>query len=325
MSKILITRFSSIGDIVITSAAVRCVRQAFPDSEIHFATKEVFSPLVQYSPHIDKLRLLGDEWNAYVSTFKGEHFDVFIDLHKNIRTRLLRSAVRADQYISYGKRNLDKWLLVNLKLNRLNRYSVNQNYFTQLEQLGVQYDGEGLDFYYDVSSISSGIKDLASEPYLVMALGAQFATKQAPVDILEKLVAELNGRVMLIGGERERAIGDLLATTGSNVVNLCGSTTLPESAYLIENAGKVFSHDTGMMHIAAAFDKDLAVLWGSSVPEFGFAPVYPESSRADVRHFENSDIGCRPCSKLGHQKCPKKHFKCMREIDYQEIASFLNQ
>lgn len=301
---------------------MRCVRKAFPKAEIHFATKEVFKDLVKHNPYIDQLRLLGDEWDAYLSTFRGEAFDIYIDLHKNIRTKLIKRVLDLGSYISYDKRNWAKWQLVHLKRNTLQSYSVHDSYFEALAPLGVTYDGQGLDVF--LGEEGQGL-ELPDQAYIAMVIGAQFATKQAPKEKLAALLQKVEKPVVLIGGKGERELADFLTSHHDKVSNWVGKASLLESAFLLKGAHKVLSHDTGMMHIAASLNKDMAVLWGSSLKEFGFYPVYRENSKASVMHFAQNGLSCRPCSKLGKSACPKGHFKCMNDHYYDRLAEYLNR
>jgi len=323
LKKILIARFSSIGDVVITSAVVRNVRKAFPEAEIHFATKKEFFDLIAHNPNIDVPRLLGTEWEPYLSTFKAEEFDLYIDLHKNIRTRLIYRASKSNRYITYNKKNLWKWLLVHFKVNKLNGYSVNTSYFDGLTSIGIMYDGLGLDFF--IGDTAEEQNALAMGEFVAVALGGQYATKQAPREKLDYVLERIEKPVVLLGGKAEKELADFLASKYDKVSSMVGKTSLLESAIYIRHAGKVLSNDTGMMHIAAAMQKDMAVLWGSSVKEFGFSPIYPNHSQALVEHFEQPTLKCRPCSKLGKSSCPKTHFKCMNDHNYDRVAEFLNQ
>ena len=98
---------------------------------------------------------------------------------------------------------------------------------------------------------------------------------------------------------------------------------LDESALVIKNAETVITNDTGLMHIAAALNKKVISLWGNTVTDFGMYPYMPQSPE-NYKVVEVKNLKCRPCSKLGFEKCPKKHFRCMMEIDENEIISLID-
>ena len=96
-----------------------------------------------------------------------------------------------------------------------------------------------------------------------------------------------------------------------------------ESAALIKLSSKVITHDTGLMHIAAAFKKEIVSVWGNTVPEFGMYPYYGDFSIWNQK-FEILGLPCRPCTKIGYEKCPRGHFKCMLQQDDEKIAAAVN-
>ena len=302
----------------MTSPIIRCARKQYPNAEIHFATKKQFKGILEHNPNIDKLHLLGDNWQEFIKYFGN--YDVVFDMHKNLRTKRLLNSIRSEKVVTYNKRNFDKWLLVNFTLNRLQRYSVVENYF---DSFSLENDGEGLEFYLNPDADRNKLDAQMPEKYVAIALGGRFKTKQLNFERLRDLISRINLPVVLLGGNTEKPLAESLegVSLHNQLINLVGSLTLEESAYVVSKTHKVISHDTGLMHIAAAFDKDMAVLWGNTVKEFGFAPYYRQNSKADVKHFERNDLKCRPCSKLGHEKCPKVHHECMH-YNMQEIGEW---
>jgi len=116
----------------------------------------------------------------------------------------------------------------------------------------------------------------------------------------------------LLGGKEDFDNGErVLIELQNSILNTCGKLNLNQSASLLKKASYVFSHDTGLMHIAAAFRKEVFSIWGNTIPAFGMYPY-----RTKYHSLENTQINCRPCSKIGFDKCPKGHFKCMNEIKF---------
>jgi heptosyltransferase-2 len=113
----------------------------------------------------------------------------------------------------------------------------------------------------------------------------------------------------------------ITAKTGAILHNGCGEYSIAQSAYILKQANAVITHDTGMMHIAAAFNKKVISVWGNTIPEFGMSPYFKDRSYVS----EVSDLNCRPCSKIGYAKCPKGHFKCMEDQDIDKIISKTHQ
>ena len=159
------------------------------------------------------------------------------------------------------------------------------------------------------------------EHYVAVAIGAQHATKRLPPEKLLELMQRLAPRpVVLLGGPEDEAAGRAVALALHNqplgpsapppLFNGCGQFSLHQSASLLRQAQFVVSHDTGLMHIASAFQKQVFSVWGNTVPEFG---MYPYRTPFEV--LEVPGLACRPCSKIGFAQCPQGHFKCMREQD----------
>jgi len=161
--------------------------------------------------------------------------------------------------------------------------------------------------------------------YIAFVIGAKHYTKQIPLNILTDICRNISKPVILLGDKLDEEKGNLIQKElGQNVYNACGKYSLNRSAFLIKQAEKVVTADTGLMHIAAAFNKEIISLWGNTVPAFGMYPYMPKNL-SDSVIFENNNLKCRPCSKLGYQQCPKKHFNCMNKLNTVEIVQTINK
>ena len=317
--KILVIRFSSIGDIVLTTPVVRCLSQQL-QAEIHFLTKKSYASIVGSNPYIDKVHSIQSSVKEVEEDLKAAKFDHIVDLHKNLRSFKVRSILRT-KYHTFSKINLEKWMIVNLKWNILPDCHIVDRCFEAVKSLGVENDGLGLDFFID------GIEaPLASdEPYTAFSIGGAHATKRLPREKIREICARINSKVILLGGSEDQEVGAYLARDLSHVENEAGNYSLQESAYMVEHAQLVITHDTGLMHIAAAFQKPIITIWGNTIPEFGMYPYYPIRSQIPHHTFEVEGLSCRPCSKIGHKSCPKKHFKCMQDQDIESIVQTANR
>jgi len=325
--KVLIVRFSSIGDIVLTSPVVRCLKQ-LPDVQVHYFTKSSFKPVVAHNPNIDKCYYLDGNFDEVITKLKKEKYDYIIDLHKNIRTLKVKKALKCKSF-TFNKLNFEKWVLVNFKKNILPDKSIVERYFEAVHSLGVKNDGMGLDYFVpkeaEVSSKDIPMSHWAG--YVACVIGGSYATKKYPVEKWKEFCELSPYPVMLLGGPDDKEEGDRIKEVDSiKVYNSCGKFNLNESACLVKFAKVVISNDTGLMHVAAAFKKPLISLWGNTAPEMGMFPYYGHNNlNTNVSKksiiIENRNLSCRPCSKIGHSSCPKKHFKCMNDIDNQQIIS----
>ena len=315
--KFLIIRFSSIGDIVLTTPVIRCLKQQVPGAEVHYLTKESFRGLVSANPYVDKTITLAGSWDLMIHQLQQEGYDHIIDLHHNLRTLLikLRLNVKAK---SFNKLNFKKFLLVNFKVNTLPDKHIVERYLDTVSFLGVKNDGLGLDYFFNNDYQLDNLLPATHHHYIGLVIGAQHATKRLPTDKLIEICKALNRPIVLLGGKEDAARGEEISTAcGDYIFNSCGKYSLDESAFLVKNAKKIISHDTGLMHIAAAFNKPIVSVWGNTVPEFGMYP-YKVSEHITM---EVKGLKCRPCSKIGYAKCPLGHFKCMNEQDTNTVIS----
>lgn len=325
--KILVIRLSSIGDIVLTSPVVRCLKQQLPHAQLHFLCKPAFAGIVAPNPYIDKVQVWQNNLLATAQLLKKEHYTHIIDLHHNQRTLLLRWLLGAPA-TAYNKLNLQKWLAVNLKYFALPKVHIVDRYMETVHFLGVKNDGLGLDFFIlpdDAVNITQRFPMIGSQPYVAFAIGAAHATKRLPAHKIITICELLNRQVILLGGKEDAHTGSQIAhKLPHKVINACGQLRLGQSASVIEQAQKVITPDTGLMHIAAAFNKPIMSLWGNTLPEFGMYPYLPARGGNAFEVAEVKNLPCRPCSKIGYAHCPQKHFRCMELIDENKVADWVN-
>ena len=323
--KLLVLRFSSIGDIVLTSPVLRCVKEQVKDAELHVATKVVFADLVRYNPHVDRVHELKDDLNALIGELKKERFDAVIDLHHNLRSSQVKRAIGAKAY-SFPKLNIEKWLMVNFKMDRLPKRHIVDRYLSTAESFGVKNDGQGLDLFIPPErEVDIGaLPQQHQEGYTALAIGAAHATKRLTPRKLIQLTALVRGPIVLIGGREDQAVArSIVSATGGRVFDATGRYDILGSASLIKQARRVIAHDSGAMHIACAFRKPVMSVWGNTIPEFGMGPYIPtQPERARIAQVE---VPCRPCSKIGFDQCPEGHFRCMEDQDLAAIATFADE
>lgn len=329
IKKVLIIRFSSIGDIVLTTPVIRAIKLQLPDVEVHYCTKKQFADILQNNPYVDKVHTLDDSLADLISSLKDEAFDFVVDLHNNLRTKIIKSRLGVSSK-AFNKLNWEKWLMVNAKVNKLPNVHIVDRYMEAAAPLGVKTDGFGLDYFIPEKDEveSSWLPETHQKEYVAYVIGAQHNTKKLPLKRMIELCDKINKPIILVGGPDDAATAEEIVkfferteksapyeeklfemNKKAHIFNACGKFNLNQSASLVKNATYVFSHDTGLMHIAAAFKKNIFSIWGNTIPMFG---MYPYKTKFTV--LENNKVNCRPCSKIGYQKCPKGHFNCMNKI-----------
>ena len=321
LKKILLIRFSSIGDIVLTTPVVRCLKRQLPEVEVHVLTKSAYRSLYSANPFINKVYELQGNMKELLDQLREEQYDFVVDLHKNWRSLRVRMAMRCPS-ASFPKLDFQKMLYTKMGIGRLPNVHIVDRYFKAVERLGVHNDGQGLDFFFNEGD-EMHYEDLPEsfrDGFVAVVIGGQHATKILPEDKVVEVCEALDYPVILVGGREDAARAERIkGKVGSYVGNTCGSLTLGQSASLLKLADAVLTNDTGMMHIAAALRKPIVSVWGNTVPEFGMYPYLPQGMKP-ATIVENKSLRCRPCDKLGYERCPKGHFNCMNSLDSKEIA-----
>jgi len=326
VAKFLIIRFSSIGDIVLTTPVIRCLRKQVPDAEIHLLTKQDFRSIVADNPYINKIHTLGDSFDLMLHELLTEEYDYIIDLHHNLRTLRIKRFLKGVKSFSFNKLNIEKYIYTNFKANLLPKKHIVDRNLETVRSFGVTDDGQGLDYFIPEKDVVDN-KDLPTSHlhgYIAVVIGAALATKKLPIHKLKELCTAIDHPLILLGGKEDYEDGRTIASVDEvKIYNACGKFNLNESADLVKRSKLVITHDTGLMHIAAALQKPIISVWGNTVPAFGMYPYYGKYSKQHFDVVEINKLWCRPCSKIGYKKCPKGHFKCMENIAVNDIVNLL--
>lgn len=325
--KILLVRFSSIGDIVLTFPVAAAIKSLYPNCQVDYVTKPQFSTLLDACPEIDNVYTLKGSIQQLRKEINFKQYDAILDLHHNLRTRLLLLFEFSKVY-RFPKNNFQKWLLTTFKIFPKKRKHVVERYLSTLSEAVTNWP---LTTHSNPYLIPNTAKfdiqarfQVVPKSYVALAIGAQFATKRLPTDLLIELVDKLTFPVLLLGGPEDVKVAEQIVaeTFKTDVYSAAGKCAIHESAWLVKNAIALVTHDTGLMHIGASFDVPLHVIWGNTIRDFGMYPYRPEQE--EVYQYEVTGLSCRPCSKIGHQSCPKGHFDCMRKHDLNKIATAVN-
>lgn len=321
--KFLLIRFSSIGDIVLTTPVIRCLKKQVPDAQVHFLTKDTFRSIIEHNPYIDKLHVLAHSWELMIEELKTEGYDYIIDLHHNVKSLRVKKALRIKSF-SFYKLNIEKYIYTSIKINILPKVHIVDRYLKTVESFGVRNDGAGLDYFIDPEEETKKGDIPASHlaGYIACVIGAAHGTKRWPVHKWKEFCEKLPHPTILLGGKEDAANGNKIASIDTvKIYNACGKFSINESADIVHKSKIVVSNDTGLMHIAAAYKKPIISLWGNTVPSFGMYPYYSTNDRLECDILQVNKLWCRPCSKIGYDKCPLGHFKCMEKIDVDELIN----
>ncbi len=321
--KLLVIRLSSMGDILLTTPILEKLRSIQPNTEIHYLTRSAYKDLLAHHPGLTAVHT----WPPSEAVLSA-HWDAVLDLQKNLRTAKLRRRLRYERWHTFPKENLRKWLYVRLKRPRRIAHVV-MRYGEVLRPWGVAPTALGPLRFYIPPAVQEAVRQellaIHPGPWVAVGLGGTYETKKWPSLYHAYVLERLEWPAILLGGSAEQSAAELIAQRVSVPVVLgAGRYTLLESGAAIAAAQLVISHDTGTAHMAAAFQKPIVLLWGNTTPHFGMAPW-----QTPTLHLEVPGLGCRPCSKLGFNRCPKGHHNCMRALTpdwvWQKLQDFLRE
>jgi heptosyltransferase-2 len=320
--RILVVRFSSIGDVLLTTPLLRALARRHPDAEIAFATKRDMAPLVADNPHVQQVFALEPHellttYAAQLKAWKPTHG---LDLHGSLRSRALRVLVPG-RWAGYTKHKIARTVLIATKLNvyRSSR-PVAERYFEAARRLDVKPDGQGPELHFGDAArerVDSWLTErgLSGAPLAALAPGAAHATKRWPVanwTVLSERLASAGLRPLILGGPADRGVAQQLAPFAASAA---GEFSLQETGALLARARILVSGDTGVMHMATGVGTPVVALFGPTVRQFGF---FPYSAPAVVLE---RPLACRPCSSMGSSRCPMGHHRCLVDIQPADVAA----
>jgi len=329
--KFLIIRFSSIGDVILTTPLIRCLRAEFPGSRIDFLVKKEFSVVLSQNPYLSDIitfdkKAGSGELIRIRKLIKQTGYNHILDIQGNIRSVLLSTGSGA-QVSGFSKKLVARDLLIRFGKNIYKEIKpVYLRYFESAEALGVEYDGKGTDVFpaeTEVQIVSDLLKKnniTAATPFLAIAPGAQWENKRWTPEgfaaAADTFCSKTGSNVVLIGGSGDIETCNLVQSfMKTSALNLAGQLSLMGSASLLGKASMVFTNDTGMLHMAQAMKAPVVAVYGPTTRELGFFPLAENSRVAEI------EISCRPCTQKGLHSCPKKHFRCMKDLKPEMVAN----
>ncbi|MCX8056216.1 MAG: lipopolysaccharide heptosyltransferase II [Ignavibacteria bacterium] len=316
-NKILIIRLSSLGDILLTYPLLSLLKQKIPNSNIHFVVKEQFLDAIKFNPFVDKVLVFKkNELKELKKIIKQNSYDIVIDLQNNFRSHNLYQFNLKSKIYRFKKPSVKKFLLVKFKINFLkNNPSIAIHY---IRTIFPEFKEQKLELYFHIpdEKENEALQKIPSEflnkKIVGICPGSKHFTKRYPVEkfkFLIKKFIEQDYSVFIFGGKDDEEICKELEIH-SSVKNLQNNNDLIETAALMKRCSALVTNDSGLMHLASLLKIPTVAIFGSTVKEFGFYPIYEKSIIV-----ENNNLSCRPCSHIGLSKCPKEHFKCMNEIE----------
>ncbi|MCD6116836.1 lipopolysaccharide heptosyltransferase II [bacterium] len=320
--KILVIRFSAMGDVILTTPFLRILKKEIPDAQVDFIVKLKFSPLLEGNQNISSIITVPERFLDFVKLIFGlrkNRYDVVFDLQRNFKSSLIMILSGAKKKRKYKTRRFRRFVLVKFKKDIYrNNKSIPLRFLDALDEGSLKDDGKGAELNISEES-KKRVSSLLEEagiiyPFnmIVLAPGAGRATKRWNIKgfaEVGKHFIRLGYDVAIIGGEEDKDICKAVCSlTGEKAINFCGKTNLSETAAFMSICRLLISNDTGVMHMAGALNTPVVAIFGPTTKELGFFPFRGISQVVQI------PLKCRPCSFHGTAKCSEQHFRCMNDI-----------
>ena len=319
--KVLIIRLSSIGDVVLTSPVLRSVKKQ-TNAKIDYLIKDKYVHVIKNNPNINRVLTISE----VLGNFKALNYDLIIDLQKNFKSIFLSIMLKKNntKYVSYNKKNIHKWVLINFKKNFILKEHIVDRYFNRLKKYNILKDNEGLDYFIpsNINNQTLPVQLPFNKIYYAWVIGGTYDKKKISRNLIIEVCSKLSIPVFFLGGDFEKEEGDFICNSigKSKNYNLCGLLSLDESAYVLKKASMVLSNDTGLMHIASAFNKKIISFWGCTKPSLGMVPYKSHSKSIQII----SNLSVFPCSKLGN-RCSYNNKGCIKNITVLEVLTAIHK
>jgi heptosyltransferase II len=312
--KILIIRLSSLGDIVLTQPVPAILRRQFPDAQIDYITKNVYTEAVEAFGCIDHIFVYKTK-DLFLELRKGK-YDMVIDLHSKLNTFIIKTIVGGKKTVTYDKKPFLRRKMVKGKSKQQIESTVGL-YFSALKKIGLDEKYSNPELYPKSGKSKLPVELKSSDKVVGIFPGALHQTKRYPLkqlaEVINILPEEYN--FVIFGSKDEmKDSAELNSLAKREVTDLCGTLSIAELIATMNDLDLVISNDSGPMHIAAALQKNQIALFGATHPILGFSPMNINAT------VICKNISCQPCSLHGSERCPKGHFDCMNKIKPIEIA-----
>ena len=336
-SRILVIRFSSMGDIVLSSPVTRQLGRLFPDAEIDFLTRSEYVSLARALPGVAAVQRFdpGTGLLRLVSRLRERRYDLAFDLHGNLRSRLVAMAGVAGRVLRYDKRRFARMAIVRRRRRSRPVPHTIDRYLEVLDRLeaGASPGPEGAhdtaenrlpQLKVDDAAAAMVAERLAGAGIgpdvrvLGVAPGASHGPKRWPPErfarVADHLAKSRDLKVLLLGSEADRPVtGEVARAMECPAVDWTGATDLAMLPAAVRRCALLVSNDSGPMHVATAVGTPVIGIFGATHPGLGFAPVGPADAAITL------DLPCSPCSLHGNRSCRFRTHACMEELDPRRV------
>ena len=334
ISKILIIQTAFLGDVILCTPLIKATRKLFPHSFISFLLIPQTKNILENNPHLNEIIVYDKKGREkgvkkffkMVKKIKKRNFDLAIIPHRYLRSALLAYLAKIPQRIGFDK-SIGSFLFTKKVTYQNTWHEVERNlsllsdFNRGLQDKTPELFPTSEDFSYASQLLQdSGVQE--NDKIVGIAPGSVWATKrwlpERFAEVSDLVIKKVGAKVIFLGSkEDERLCLEIAKPMKEKPVILAGKTNILQSAAIISECKVILSNDSAPVHIASAMNKPVVVIFGSTIPQFGFAP-YGEGNI-----IIKKKIKCRPCGIHGKNRCPEKHFRCMTEITTQEVFEAL--
>ncbi len=326
--KFLIIRFSSFGDVTQCLSVPSVLRAHFPESEVHWVTREDMAPLLENHPAIARIWKFSQKDGkmgllTLAQSLRRERYTRVYDAHNNLRSHLITFIIRfpwlgsPPQLLRRSIRRWKRFLLFNFRVNLFEQpFSGQRDLLDPLKTWGLSAELPAAPQFFLKDSESLAGKLGLPERFIALAPSAAFELKRWPLEHWKNLILGMAGQnFVLLGGPQDHFLESLAQVAPTRVINLAGKTSLRQSAAVIAQAQALVSNDTGLLHVGEQLGRPTIALMGPA--PFGF-PSRPSTKILEI------NLPCRPCSKHGQGPCTNPSFQqCLKDISPNQVRSEL--
>jgi len=314
----LIINFGTASEVLLSTPLIRCIKNQIEGAEIDFLTTATNAPFVQRNPNIDNVLIFSNKIKETAKEINYNFYDYLIDLHSGFRSKQLTRRVHAASF-SIKNYSFDIWKHINFGIVPKHIPHFIERSFATVSVFDVENDQKGVDFFLNTEIDKPSIPD----SYILLAIQAKNATRKLPAEKVLELCRKLNHKIVITHNAEDIQTTEYLKNKlGEKIINWSENTDIQQIAYLISQSKLVISYDSEIMHLATAFEKITISIWGNTVSIWGNAAF---NAAKHTKQFEVEQLKCRPCTKNAFLYCPKKHFKCMNEMNIDAIANYINE
>jgi len=327
MKRVLVAQTAFLGDCVLATSLLGAIHVEHPDWHIDVLVRKGCEGLFVGHPFVGKVLVWdkGSDKNLglfrLIKEIRANEYHIMLQAQRFLSGSLSLILSGAEHKVGYASAPLS-WLFTH---RAAHDFKDNWHEVDRLDQLWKPFSKQNQrprPRLYPTEEQQLKASSYSETPFVTIAPGSVWATKQWPVAKWIELVRQINGRyrVLIIGSKAETLLAEeiMAGCTRFEVQNLCGKTDLLVAAAIMQRAAMNYSNDSLPVHLASAVNAPMCMVYCSTVPQFGFYPL------SDVAHIiEPPQLDCRPCGLHGQRACPKGHFRCAHEVNVGALVGKL--